>query len=414
MNERGRKTLQILARGAILLATAVAGSSVWAGDWPGWRGPMRDGRSSDTGLLKTWPEGGPALLWKAEGIGKGYSSAAVVGDTVYTSGDVGENLMIFAIDAAGRQKWSLVQGPAFTKSYGGSRSTPVVDGNRLYVVGGSGLVTCHDTQTRKLLWQRELKEFGGRPGGWGYSESALVVDDKVIVTPGGKTGLVALDKLTGKDVWLGDAPFDAHYASAIAIREGGSTLLVQGTGRGLFAFDAQSGKKVWSSDFSGGNTANCPDPVYGDGHLFWANGYGKGGICFQVANKDGAWSFTERWRTPDMVNHHGGYVIDKGYVYGNHNNGWACIDLTTGTTKWKDAKGVGKGSIAFADGMLVLFSERAGRAALAPASPDGLALVGETSVAGEGASWAHPAVANGRLYLRYDTNLYCFDVKARP
>ena len=141
MNERGRKTLQILARGAILLATAVAGSSVWAGDWPGWRGPMRDGRSSDTGLLKTWPEGGPALLWKAEGIGKGYSSAAVVGDTVYTSGDVGENLMIFAIDAAGRQKWSLVQGPAFTKSYGGSRSTPVsVSGRETASDGASSTV----------------------------------------------------------------------------------------------------------------------------------------------------------------------------------------------------------------------------------------------------------------------------------
>lgn len=401
-----------LTRGLVLLGT-LACTMAWAGDWPGWRGPTRDGRSSDTGLLKTWPEGGPALLWKAEGIGKGYSSVAIVKDKVYTTGDVGDELTIFAFDGNGKELWRLAQGPAFTKSYGGSRSTPVVDGNRLYVIGGNGLVTCHDIETHKLLWKRELKEFGGKPGGWGYSESALIVDDKVIVTPGGKTGLVALNKLTGEDVWRSDAEFGVHYASAIAIREGDATLVVQGTGSGLLAVDAKDGRKVWSNGFSGGNTANCPDPVYGEGFLFWANGYGKGGICFQVARKDGAWSFTELWQSRDMVNHHGGYVIDKGHVYGNHNNGWSCIDLKTGVTKWKDAKGVGKGSIAFADGMLYLFGERAGRAGLAAASPDGLTLVGEMSVAGEGQSWAHPAVANGRLYLRYDTNLYCFQVASR-
>ena len=411
MKKQNRVTRHFARR--IALVATLTCTTVWAGDWPGWRGPMRDGRSSDTGLLKSWPAEGPQLLWKAEGIGKGYSSVAVVGDTVYASGDVGEELTIFAFDANGKERWRIAQGPAFTKSYGGSRSTPVVDGNRLYVIGGNGLVTCHDTRTQKLIWSRELKEFGGRPGGWGYSDSALVVDDKVVVTPGGKTGLVALNKLTGADVWRSDAEFSAHYASAIAIREGGATLVVQGTGAGLVAVDAKDGKKVWSNGFSGGNTANCPDPVYGEGHLFWANGYGKGGICFQVAHTDGAWSFTELWQTQDMVNHHGGYVIDKGHVYGNHNGGWACIELKTGATKWKDAKGVGKGSIAFADGMLYLFGERGGRAGLAPASPDGLTLAGEMSVAGEGQSWAHPAVANGHLYLRYDTNLYCFDIIAK-
>ena len=411
MKRYGCRTMQ-LARGLVLLGT-LACTTAFAGDWPGWRGPTRDGRSADTGLLKAWPAEGPALLWKAEGIGKGYSSVAAVGDTVYATGDVGEELTIFAFDANGKERWRLAQGPAFTKSYGGSRSTPVVDGNRLYVIGGNGLVTCHDTETRKLLWQRELKEFGGRPGGWGYSESALVVDDKVVVTPGGKTGLVALNKLTGEDVWRSDAEFSAHYASAIAIREGGATLVVQGTGAGLVAVDAKDGKKVWSNGFSGGNTANCPDPVYGEGFLFWANGYGKGGICFQVERKDGAWSFTELWQTRDMVNHHGGYIIDKGHVYGNHNGGWSCIELKTGAAKWKDAKGVGKGSIAFADGMLYLFGERAGRAGLAAANPEAFAMSGEMSVAGDGPSWAHPVVANGRLYLRYDTNLYCFDIKAK-
>ena len=396
-----------------VIGTASVSMTAWADDWPGWRGPNRDGKSAETGLLKAWPEGGPQLLWTASDIGKGFSTVAVVKDVVYTSGDVDGDLMLFALDNTGQIKWKTVQGPAYTASYKGSRSTPVVDGNRVYLIGGSGVVTCHDTTTHKLLWKRELKEFGGAPGGWGYAESALILDDKVIVTPGGNTGIVALNKLTGADVWRSDAACKAHYASAIVIREKNATIIVQGTGSGLIAVDPKDGRQVWSNDFSGGNTANCPDPAYADGHLFWANGYGKGGICFKVECKDGIWSFTEAWRTRDMICHHGGYVIDKGYIYGNHNSGWSCLDLKTGEAIWKNQPGVGKGSLCFADGMLYLFGEKGGQAGLAAATPEGFTMSGQVTVQGSGTSWAHPVVANGRLYLRYDTNLYCFKVTAK-
>ncbi len=397
----------------VLMCAAVGSTMARGGDWPGWRGSNRDGKAAEAGLLKTWPVGGPELIWKATNIGKGYSSVAIVKDGVYTSGDVGEDLMLVALDSKGQLQWKTVQGPAFSASYGGARSTPVVDGNRVYLVGGGGSVTCHDTADGKLIWKRELKDFGGESGKWGYSESVLVLDDKVIVTPGGKTAMVALDKATGKNVWRSDVEANAHYSSAIVIREKGCAIIVQGTGSGLIAVNAKDGRKVWSNGFSAGNTANCPDPAYADGYLFWANGYGKGGICFKVDVKDGAWSFTEAWQTKDMICHHGGYVIDKGFIYGNHNGGWSCLDLKTGQPKWKDQKGVGKGSLCFADGMLYLFGEKDGQAGLAAASPDGFTMSGQMKVAGTGSSWTHPVVANGKLYIRYDSTLYCFNVMAK-
>jgi outer membrane protein assembly factor BamB len=165
---------------------------------------------------------------------------------------------------------------------------------------------------------------------------------------------------------------------------------------------------LWTNRFSAGNTANCPTPAYSDGYVFWANGYNKGGICLKLGANGQA---SEAWTTADMNCHHGGYVIHNGYVYGNNGNGFACLDLKTGEKKWQE-RAVGKGSLCWADDMLYLFSER-GQAALATCSPDRLEMKGEVRVEGEGPSWAHPVVIGGRLYLRYDTNLYAYDVKAK-
>ena len=180
----------------LLLATVFSIPAA-AGDWPGWRGPNRDGKSTDTGLLKAWPAEGPELLWAYKDLGKGFSSMAIVKDTVYTTGDVDSNLVIFALDTKGQLKWKAVQGPAWTAPHGGARSTPVVDGDRLYLIGGNGLVTCHSTADGKLVWKRDLKDFGGGHGVYGYAESPLIVDNMVIATPG-KTALVALAKVTGE------------------------------------------------------------------------------------------------------------------------------------------------------------------------------------------------------------------------
>jgi hypothetical protein len=188
-------------------------------------------------------------------------------------------------------------------------------------------------------------------------------------------------------------------------------MIAAGTKAGIVCVDARNGEMLWANPFSANNTANCPTPVYSDGYVFWANGYGQGGICFELTSGGDRVGAREAWTTKDMVCHHGGYVVHEGYIYGNHGSGWACLDLKTGRKMWEE-RGVGKGSICFADGMLYLFGERGGQAGLGTCSPQRLEMRGTFTVQGEGPSWAHPVVIGGRLYLRYDDNLYCYDVQA--
>jgi outer membrane protein assembly factor BamB len=381
-----------------------------AAGWPGWLGPNRDGKSTDVGLLRQWPDGGPKLLWKADGIGVGFSSVAVTAATVYITGDQDGKLWIFAFDHQGKPLWKTDFGPS-RGGPDGSRSSPVLDGGNLYLVNGNGLVGCFDAAGGKQKWSRDAKEFGGSPGGWGYAESVLIYKNMAIFKPGGKNCIVALDKTSGQTLWKSSG-FEAgpEYSSSIAVTFQGQPMIITGTNRGIFAVDAEQGTLLWSNDWSAGNTANCPTPAYADGYVFWSNGYGKGGICLKLKKEDGKVAADVAWTTHDLVCHHGGYVIHQGCIYGNHEGGWACLDLKTGRKKWSE-RAVGKGSLCFADGMLYLFSENNGHAGLATCSPEGLELKGKVKVDGDGPSWAHPVVAGGRLYLRYDTNLYCFNVK---
>lgn len=380
-------------------------------DWPGWRGPNRDGKSLDRRLLTEWPEEGPRLLWKLDNIGKGYSSVAVTGGTIYTTGTIDGKTLIFALDLDGKLRWKTELDSASSKGPNIARSTPTIDGGDLYVLSGDGLAACHDAKTGTRKWSRSAAEFGGRSGGWGYAESVLIYKDLAVIKPGGANCIAALDKSTGETVWTSTG-FKAgpEYGSCIVVDYEGRTLICTGTRGGLVGVDARDGKLLWSNDFSAGNTANCPTPVAADGYVFWANGYGKGGVCMRLKIDGGKVSADEAWTTSDMNCHHGGFIIHQGCIYGNHGGGWACLDLKTGQRKWQE-RGVGKGSLCFADGMLYLFGQSGGKAGLATCSPESMQMAGTFSVEGDGPSWAHPAVANGRLYLRYDRNLYCFDIR---
>ncbi len=391
----------------VMSSMAMAANS----EWPGWLGPNHDGKSFDTGLLKEWPTGGPKLLWKVDAIGVGFSSVAVTGGKVYITGDRDGKLMIFAFDLDGKPLWKAEHGQG-RGGPDGSRASPVIDNGNLYLLSGNGLVGCYDAASGERKWSHEAKEFGGSPGGWGYAESVLIYKNLAIFKPGGKNCIVALEKTTGETVWKSTG-FDAgpEYGSCIPVTFEGQTMIVTGTSRGIVAVDAQSGNLLWSNDWSAGNTANCPTPAYANGYVFWSNGYGKGGICLKLKKDGDAVAANVAWKTRDMVCHHGGYVIHEGYIYGNHDDGWTCLELKSGEKKWNE-RAVGKGSLCFADDMLFLFSENGGQAGLATCSPDGLQLKGKVKVKGDGPSWAHPVVIGGRLYLRYDTHLYCFDVKS--
>ena len=354
---------------------------------------------------------GRSCSGRSTGIGVGFSSVAVVGGKVYITGDEDGKLMIFAFDLDGKPLWKTEHRPG-RGGPDGSRASPVIDGGNLYLLNGNGLIGCFDAAGGEKKWTREAKEFGGSPGGWGYAESVLIYKNLAIFKPGGKNCIVALDKTTGETSLEEQRlrgrpgvrllhrrhlprPADDRHRHQPAASSPSTPTTASCSGR---------------NDCSAGNTANCPTPAYADGYVFWANGYGKGGICLKLAKRTARSSADAAWTTHDMVCHHGGYVIDKGYIYGNHGGGWACLDLKTGKKKWQ-REGVGKGSLCFADGMLYLFGENGGQAALATCSPEGLQIKGKVKVQGNGPSWAHPVVVGGRLYLRYDTNLYCFDVK---
>jgi len=404
------KPVVVLAFLAVVLAlcSIVVGEEA---DWPCWRGPNRDGKSPDTNLLKKWPEGGPKLLWEVNNLGKGFSTVAVVGGTVYITGDTSDNLVLYALDMNGKEKWKVPIDKPWTRSHSGSRSTPTIDNGRLYLLSGNGVLVCLDAKSGKGNWSKNMKELGGSPGGWGYAESVLIYNDLAIVKPGGQDCIVALNKVTGDAVWETNYKAGPEYSSCVPFDVGGVSVIATGTRKGIVGVSAKTGEFLWMNTWCAGNTANCPDPQYGDGYVFWANGYGKGGICLKLTASDGKVAGEEAWTTKDMVCHHGGYIIHEGYIYGNHNGGWSCLELKTGKVMWNE-KGVGKGSVVFADGMLYLFGERGGKAGLATCSPDGMEVTGRVTVAGSGPSWAHPVVIGGRLYLRYADNLYCFDVKA--
>ena len=399
-------------------------------DWPQWRGPNRDGKSPDKGLLKSWPTDGPKQIWKITGIGQGFSNVSIGGGLIYTTGRkeagnpthvpaaksafsrTGQRLYMTAIDMQGKVKWSKDVTEAYVRSYKGARATPTYDNGNLYLETGKGVVGCYDAKTGQTKWTRNMKEFGAKRVQWGFAESVLIVADLAVVSPGGESFMVALNKATGKTVWRSGEFGGAQYSSPIYVVLQGVPMIINGSHKGLICVHAKTGNILWTQEFAVKNIASVPTPAFSDGYVFWAVGYGKGGICVKLSVSGQKVTATEAWRTKDMDCHVGGYVILDGYIYGNHKNGWTCLDLKSGQKKWS-AEGVGKGSVCYADGMLYLFGEKGGKAGLAAASPKEFKLTSTFSVAGKGPSWAHPVVNGGRLYLRYDDNLYCFNVKAQ-
>lgn len=409
-----------------LCATALAAG---AADWPQWRGSERTDISKETGLLKTWPKAGPPLLWTCEDAGIGYSGPAIVGERLYAMGANGQTECVYALDLrpqTPKKLWSTEVGTLFRDGHGnGPRGTPTVDASLLYCMGGQGELVCVDISSGERRWHCNLRsDLGGRMmSGWGYTESPLVDGDKVVCTPGGPMGtLAALDKKTGKVLWRSkDFTDPAAYSSLVVLTVGGIRQYVQMTGQSVAGVAADDGRLLWRFERSS-RTAAIPTPIVHENLVYVSSGYGTGCALLKITPEgNGSLKCEEVYSNVNMVNHHGGVVLVGDYLYGySDRQGWVCQNFLTGGVVWQEKKKLGKGSLTCADGHLYCYSEDEGTAVLIEATPEGWRESGRFSLPREskqrsagGKFWTHPVIANGRLYLRDQDLLFCFDVKDR-
>jgi len=410
----------LLSRCAVLgAACAVVTLSAQSAptDWPQWRGLDRNGISRETGLLREWPRSGPTLTWSAPQLGAGYGSVAVAGARVFVQGMKNRQSVVTSLDrAAGKAAWSVALGSAQENDRGsGPRSTPTVDGDRVYVLTETGDLVCLLVADGKVVWRRNiLREFNGRNISWLISESPLIDGDRIIVSPGGRNaGMVALDKMTGTTVWVSKELSDeAGYASPVVADVQGVRTILTLTGNAGIGVRATDGKVMWRYGNVANNTANITTPIYSNGKVFFTSAYGTGGVLLGLRATGQDVSAQEIYFTRNMQNHHGGVVLVDGYLYGFNNSILTCLEFETGKVMWRD-RSVGKGSVAYADGRLYVLSED-NVVGLVEASPTGYRETGRFSIADQGwPSWAHPAISGGRLYLRNQNVLASYELRAK-
>jgi outer membrane protein assembly factor BamB len=416
-------------------------------DWPQFRGPNSDAISTETGLLKEWPKKGPPLLWNTkdvnpkESVGIGLSSMSIAHGKLYTMGDflaagadpkakdVKGDEFVFCYDAdTGKELWRTKVGPLYRNNNGhGPRCTPTIDGDKLYVLTPHGLLLCMTAAEGSILWEKNIqKEFGGHMmSGWGYSESPLIDGDKVVVTPGGKkAAVVALDKATGAKIWTCEIPKDsgAGYASIAKAEVGGIPMYITFLGKdpGLIGVNAKTGKFLWNDSKVANGTANAPTALVHGDYVFASSGYGTGAALLKLSpDGSGGIKAEEEYflAGKTLQNHHGGMVMLGDYIYGGHGNNDGkpfCLEWKTGKFAWGPERGIGSGSAAVlsADGNLY-FRYQGGTLALIEAAPDKMNVKGQFELNIAPQNWAHLVIWHGKLYVRGQDQIRCYDVKAK-
>lgn len=415
-----RMPVSALATVVYLTSAAIAQQH----DWPQWLGPNRDALTDETGLLKEWPEGGPPVAWHVESVGFGYAGPSIAQGKIYMLGSLDEVTHLLALDESnGDVLWKAKIGDDYKNGWGdGPRSTPTVDGDRVYAMAATGTLICCNSDTGDELWRAAMQDLGGSIPQWGYAESPLVDGDKVICTPGGQRGtMAALNKMTGELIWQSEGiTAGAQYASAIKISPGGVDQYVQLVQPHVFSIKADDGSVAWQQDWPG-RVAVIPTPVARDNKVYISSGYGVGCRLIELAT-----SGTEVKETvydnKVMKSKHDGLVLLGEYIYGySDGGGWTCQNFETGERVWNEKGKLSKGSIGYADGMLYCMSEKEGEVVLIDATPEGWQEHGRFTLTPQtehrnpkGAIWCYPVIANGKLFLRDQEHFFAFDVKANP
>jgi len=410
-----RQSISIILISSILTSVACAANQ--DSFWPQFHGPNRDNLSTEKGLLKKWPEKGPALLWRSQGLGHGYSSVSIASGMIYTAGSIEKDTVITALNLDGKVLWQVKNGKAWTGDHPGTRGTPTIDGGRLFHQSPLGNLLCLEAKTGDRIWEFNiLEKFQSKIATWAMAESLLVDGEHLICCPGGpQTCMVALNKKTGSVVWKAPSTEElAGYASPALIEYQGMRIVITLTSKGMVGVNADTGELLWHVKHKSYADENVMMPIFHDGHVFIST-LKAGSVKWKINVKDGKVSLEEVWRTQELDNHHGGVLLVNGNLYGTstfrNRNLWICLDWETGRNKYMD-KGVGKGSLTYADGMLYTLSID-GVMGLVRPTPMGHELVSSFKIpeGGKGNSWAHPVVCGGRLYIRHSEFLYAYSVR---
>ncbi len=410
---------------ALLIIILISSTAVY-GQTAQWRGPARDGIYPDTGLLKVWPEEGPALVMTVRNLGEGFSSAVEANGIIYVTGKKEKKDYLSAIDSEGQILWQVSFGDAWKRSHSSSRATPTVDGDRIYVMSGMGRLACMDAQSGKEIWAKDVdKDFEAEYHLFGFTESPLIVDDMVISVPAGKkTTMIALNKLTGELIWQSKSLDQSRaYASPILYEHEDLRLILGFTSKDLVAANPKDGRIIWTYPYykhsvekgvekRGINMTNTP--IFKDREIFITSGYNCPAVMLTLS-EDGT-SVREKWINPTLDCHHHGVVLVDDYIYGSnyYNNRfgkWVCLDWDTGEVRYV-VEWENKGSMIAADGMLYVYEEKNGHVALVKPDPDGFEPASVfTMNEGKGPHWAHPSIYNGKLMIRHADILQVYNIK---
>jgi outer membrane protein assembly factor BamB len=411
-----------LLASSLLAALLNAGlSTVCADDWPQFRGPQRDNVSRETGLLNSWPEGGPKRLWLSTNLGAGYSGPAIVGEKLFILGQRADAQWLLCLEArSGKELWGTRLGNIYLNEFGdGPRGTPTVTGGRVFVIGANGEVLCADADTGKEHWRANLTELGGQVPGWGYSESPLVDGARVVCTPGGEKGaVVALDIKTGQPVWQGKNFADeAQYTSLMLLEKAGLRQYICANRERIAGIAADDGRLLWQQKFRSGVVV-AQSPIVSGDMIYAAAGGGTGCKAVRLTAPVQA---EVVYANKVMKNLPGGVVLFEKHLYGYSDSiGWVCQNWQTGDEVWS-SKALEKGSVTIADGLMYCITEDKGAVVLAEASPKGwkehsrfqLAPQSEQR-AKQAKVWTPAVIAHGRLYLRDQEHGWCFDIAEPP
>jgi outer membrane protein assembly factor BamB len=402
-----RNAFSLLIAGLLTISTAVAQEPTT------WRGPGSSGNYPDTGLLKTWPSGGPEMLWHFDELGDGFSSPVFANGKIYLSAAVDNVGYIYALTNEGKLEWKATYGEEWVENYPGSRGTPTVVGDMLYIYSGKGVITCMSSANGKVIWTKDvMKDFDGQNITWAVTETLVIDGNKLFVTPGGKTNnVVALNRMNGQLIWSSKGVGDkSAYCTPLIVKLPARKLLVTMMEKHIVGLDAETGTTLWSYEHTNEWAVHPNTPLFYNNSLFCFSGYGQGGVKLDL-KADGS-QVTKGWFSKKLDSRMGGAVLLNGYIYGSGDNtrDWQCTDWQTGDQKYA-SNSIAKGNLISADGLLFIYSEK-GELALVPASPEGFKIAGQTKGAmGSGQHWAHIVINNGTLFVSHGKVLMAYKIK---